>query len=52
MTLETILSIQQWDKGAESYIVCFFNASMIIILSFGLSFFFDQYYAKKERIDL
>jgi hypothetical protein len=47
-----LLSIQEWAKVAEMYIVCFFNAAMIIILTFGISFFFDQYFAKKERIDL
>jgi len=48
----TLLSLQEWAKGAEVYIVCFFNAVMFIICAFGLSFFFDQYYAKKERMDL
>lgn len=48
----TLLQIQEWAKAAEPYIVCFFNAAMTIILSFGLSFFFDQHYAKKERMDL
>jgi hypothetical protein len=47
-----LLSIQEWAKVAEVYIVCFFNASMIIIIAFGLSFFFDQHFAKKERMDL
>jgi len=47
-----LLYIQEWAKVAEMYIVCFFNAAMIITLTFGISFFFDQYFAKKERIDL
>lgn len=50
--LTTLLSLQEWAKGAEMYIVSFFNAAMIIICAFGLSFFIDQHYAKKERIDL
>jgi hypothetical protein len=47
-----LLSIQEWAKGAEVYIVCFFNAAMIIVCAFGLSFFFDQHYSNKERMDL
>lgn len=48
-TLLTILSVVETSKEVEMYIVSVFNAAMTIIIMFGLTFFIDQAFAKKDR---
>ena len=49
LILSTLLSVVETSKEAEMYVVSVFNAAMTIIIMFGLTFFIDQAFAKKDR---
>jgi hypothetical protein len=49
LILSTLLSVVETSKEAEMYVVSIFNAAMTIIIMFGLTFFIDQAFAKKDR---